>query len=245
VAKPTDQKPPSIVRSRIQQSIDEADAARRREQFRRRLELARTGVKNYQLKRITDAVRAFHSYIGVLEDWKGVSSGGLSPSNFDPKTDLPELLLISGIYWDLAKLYDRTKSAAKKKEFMHYLEKYIVFSKGMPYEAVASESLRKYIATEKPVHMEEFKNAYKLLSSSKCFVATSLMDLTREETLMVLRDFRDLKLSKSRAGRALTAVYYFFGPGIASMLDRSPDTIRKQAAQFLDQVASRLQREKT
>jgi hypothetical protein len=228
------------VRTRIQASIEEAQEAQRRELFRRRLELARNGVKNYQLKRVTEAVRAFHSYIGILEDWKGTPEGGLTPSHFDVKNDLPELLLISGVYWDLAKLYDRTKSVHRKKEFMHYLGKYILFSKGLPYEAVASETLRKYIATEKPVHMDEFKNAYKVLSGSKCFIATSLIDLTEEATIGRLREFRDRRLRPSSAGRVFIAAYERVSPAFAFLLDRAPAGVRRAAAAALDGTARRV-----
>ena len=111
------------LRDRIQAQIDQAAEAHRRELFRHRIELARGGVRSYALRRIPEAVRAFSTYIQILEDWKKVPEGGLTPALFDPKDDAAELLLISGVYWDLVKLYDRTKSAERYAEFMGYIEK--------------------------------------------------------------------------------------------------------------------------
>src|SRR4051812_24538359 len=76
--------------------------------LRRRIELAQSGVRAFEEKRITEAVKNFRSYIRILEDWKGVPEGKLTPAHFDVTKDVAELLLISGVYWDLTKLYDRT-----------------------------------------------------------------------------------------------------------------------------------------
>src|SRR6478736_9329583 len=97
------------------------EKAHRLAMLRRRIELAQTGVRAFEAGKMADAVRNFHSYLRILEDWKGVGEGMLMPSHFDPKADVSELLLISGVYWDLAKLYDRTRGEEKKKEFQHYL----------------------------------------------------------------------------------------------------------------------------
>lgn len=230
----------TVVRTKIQASIDLAQEEHRRELLRRRIELARHGVRSYQLRRLGEAVRAFHTYLRILEDWKGVPEGGLNPSVFDIKKDVPELLLISGVYWDLLKLYDRTRSPSKQKEFFHYLEKYIVFSKGMPFQPLAAETLRKYISNEKPVHREDFKNAYKMLTGSSCFVATSLMDVSQEGTLPRLREFRDRVLQRSRSGRKFIAWYYSNGPEIASRVDRLPARVRSILGGTLDVVGAGL-----
>jgi hypothetical protein len=223
------------VRSSIQAAIDEAKEIHKRELWKRRVDLARTGVRNYRMKRIGEAVRAFHTYIKILEDWKGVPEGGLTPQLFDIKKDLPELVLINGIYWDLVKLYDRTASNARHKDFLHYLEKYIIFSKGMPFQPLSAESLRKYVRNSNPVQKEEFKNAYRMITGgSICFVATSLMDVCDLETLPRLREFRDVRLSRHAAGRAFIRWYYRNGPWMADLMDRTPQSVRMLTGRLLD-----------
>lgn len=211
--------------------------------LRRRIELAQTGVRAFENHKITDAVKNFSSYLRILEDWKGVPEGKLTPSHFDIKADVAELLLISGVYWDLTKLYDRTKSVDKQREFMHYLEKYTMFSQGMPFQHVCLETMRKYISNDKPIHKAEFKNAYKNLGgNSTCFVATALMDVCEADTLPTLRRFRDERLSTFEGGRAFIRWYYRNGPRLASVTDRSPEPLRAGMGKALDWLAWALER---
>src|SRR4051812_27489138 len=191
----------SQVRKKFEKTIELAEEERKRKLQIQRLELAHAGISAFKQRRFGETVRSFQSYIKVLEDLKGVPEGGLTPASFDLKKDQSELLMISGIYWDLVKLFDRTRSPQKRKEFHHYFQKYLLFSKGMPFQPLCAESIRKYISSDKPVHKSEFANAYRILSISRCFVATSLKDVTSVKTLPRLRAFRDHELRKSRIGR--------------------------------------------
>ncbi|MCM2322238.1 MAG: hypothetical protein NDJ90_03145 [Oligoflexia bacterium] len=224
-------------RRKVQQAVEQAEAEYRRQLQVKRIELAAAGLRAYQQRRHGDAVKNFHTYLGILEDWKGCGEGGLTPSLFDSKKEAPELLLISGIYWDLVKLYDRTKSIQKQNDFLHYLEKYILFSKGMPYQGLCAETLRKYIAVEKPVHKEDFKNAYKMIAVNKCFIATALCDVTDVETVPRLRAFRDGTLASSRTGRFVIRAYYWSGPLLARAVERLPSGSRAGLGCALDGLA--------
>jgi hypothetical protein len=248
-SKDTGKKPPaekravSRARRNAELQMEYNEKMHRLAMLRRRIELAQAGVRAFENHKIPEAVKAFHSYLRILEDWKGEPEGKLTPAHFDVKADVAELLLISGVYWDLTKLYDRTKSADKQREFHHYLEKYTQFSRGMPFQHVCLETMRKYIGNDKPLHKAEFKNAYKLLGgSSSCFVATSLMDVCEPDTMPRLRDFRDEVLSASRAGRAFTRWYYRNGPRMARVADRAPQPVRRAMALAIDWLARGLER---
>src|SRR3712207_5824265 len=105
---PSDKEPKTGLRGmrkRMQEQIERAEAAHKLQWQQRRAELANAGVRAYNQKKMSEAVRHFHTYLHILEDMKQVPEGGLRPSLFDSKKDIAELLLISGIYWDLAKLY--------------------------------------------------------------------------------------------------------------------------------------------
>lgn len=225
------------IRSKIQESIERAEDERKRELFRRRIELARNGVVKYKGRNFPEAVRAFHTYLRILEEFKGVGDGGLRPSLFDKKNDLPELLLISGVYWDLSKLYDRTRSPERQREFRQYLEKYVTFSKGLPYQSIAAETLRRYLSSDKAIHKTAFKDAYKALGGSKCFIASALVDLVHEETIPNLQRFRDTRLKQSVMGRLFIWTYYKVGPIAAEWTEICPDGIRRVFARILDRVA--------
>ena len=230
----------SYARKRIEKQIELAEKERRRRLQTTRLELARAGIAAYQRRKLTDAVNHFKAYIRILEEIKEVGEGALLPSHFDLKKDNSELLMISGVYWDLAKLYDRTRTPGKYKEFRHYVEKYIAFSKGMPFQHLCSEAVRKYLTGGMPVHREEFKNAYRVLSVEKCFVATSLAEYLEPETIPILRDFRDTRLQNSAPGRWFIRSYYRIGPEIALKMGALPVWLRRKLGTALDFIAALL-----
>lgn len=227
----------SYVRRNIEKQLEHAEKLRLFKLKAQRVELARAGNVAYYNKRLGDAVRAFRSYIHILEQIHGVSAGGLIPSCFDPKEDVSELLMLSGVYWDLVKLFDRTRSPRLYKEFQHYMEKFILFSKGQPHQALCTEALRKYILAARPIHMKEFKNAFKVLGGSDCFIVTSLLDEISEPTLPKLRMFRDQVLAHSFMGRAAVRWYYHYGPGLAERVDHFPQGTRRILARVFDQLA--------
>jgi hypothetical protein len=226
-----------LVRKRIEKTIELAEEERKRKLAVLRLEHARTGIAAMKKRKYGDAVRAFQSYLKTLEDLKGVPEGGLSPAVFDTKKDQQELLMISGVYWDLVKLFDRTRSAQKRAEFLRYVEKYLLFSKGMPFQPLCAESLRKYISSDKAIHRSEFSNAYRILSISRCFIATELVDVIDVETLPTLRGWRDDVLLHSWGGRRFVSWYYRNGPVIAEWVARRPSWARRGLGFVLDQVS--------
>jgi hypothetical protein len=221
----------------VQGSVDSAEEERRKKLLNYRLDVARRGIVAFKNNQLMEAVNSFHQYLMILEEVKNVAEGGLSPACFDVKKDIAELLMISGVYWDLAKLYDRTASKSKNKEMLHYLEKYIIFSKGMPFQKASADAIQKYISRENPKHVEAFQSAYKILAQSKCFVVTSCMDVIDPMTLPILQDYRDQVLARSRLGRILIRIYYQVGPGIAWVIQTWPTRWRRQAGRYLDRIA--------
>lgn len=225
-----------VLRQQLEGQAARAKEEHKRELFKKRLEMARAGVTAYEAGQMGEALKYFMWYLKILEEFKGVKPGGISPSHFDRKTELPEMIMISGMFWDLAKIYDRKRAPKKadKREYKTYLDKYVLFSRGMPHQTLSAEALRKYVILDKAIHKSEFNAAYKSLSNEKCFVATSLADHTMEETPLLLRDFRDQVLRKLSVGRFFILWYYRQGPGIARFLDKKPEWMRVTVARALD-----------
>jgi hypothetical protein len=222
------------VRKKIRERIAIAEQAKKIELQRHRLDLAGRGMNAYGDKDLANAAMAFKGYIKVLEDLKGVPNGGLSPAQFDKKEDIAEMMLISGVYWDLVKLYDRTRTPERYAEFKGYLGKYIQFAKGMPYQTMASETMRKYIQAKRPMHKQDFSDAYKQIAISKCFIATELVEYTLPNTIPALRDFRDEVLKQNRAGRRFVAWYYRKGPELAERVGRLSGPVKRAMGAILD-----------
>lgn len=230
------------VRRRVEQAQQRTDEELRRKLLSQRIEIARMGIAAYKNRQMGEAVRHYFSYLRILEQVKKSLEGQLHPSMFDRNTEMSELLMVSGIYWDLAKLFDKTKTQDKYREFAKYLEKYILFSKGMPYQALCAEAIRKYLKLEKAIHKDAFRNAYKLLGGkTKCFVATSLMDVTFPSTHSELRRFRDQVLKKNTSGRKFVAWYYRHGPWLAHKMDQAPQVVRVASGAVLNLLAKVLQ----
>lgn len=224
-------------RNSIQVALDQADQDRKRKLLSQRIDIARAGVLAYQKHRVGDAAKSFHSYIRILEELKGCREGGLIPTMFDFKKDLQELLLISGVFWDLAKMYDRTQNAQGQKDFHHFLHKYVIFAKNMPYQVLCAETMRKFLNTDKPIHKKEFKAAYAELGGGKCFVASSLVDVIEPGVIEALREYRDTQLVRTWGGRVFVRTYYRVGPILARVVDKLPDRVRRALARALGRFA--------
>lgn len=227
------------VRDRIEREMERAREEKKREQMQRRIEIARVGLKSFEQKDYKDAIRNFLLYLSIMNEMKKIPDRTLNPTHFNIKTDVHEVLLISTVYWHLLKIYDRIQGDSSV-DFNHFLNQFVLFTRGMPFQPLAAETMRKYIRAGKPKHKTEFKAAYKMITGSSCFVVTSLMDLTEDGTLESLRSFRDQTLSRTLTGKAMIRVYYGVGPALASLMDRAPESLRKKAAKALDRLARRI-----
>ncbi|MCM0604542.1 MAG: hypothetical protein KA715_00460 [Xanthomonadaceae bacterium] len=226
--------------TRLQEQIGGAWERYRTELHEKRLEYAKKGFKLFRDHHVLEAVQNYQTYIKIIEEWKQVPEGGLRPDHFHLEKDKSELLLLTGIYWDLVKVYDRSKGPQATKDFKRYLEQYIIFSRGTKHGGIALDTIRKYMMANKPIHKAEFKNAFKRLGGTDCFVVTSLLDHVDFETLDAMRGFRDESLSQSSLGRLFIKVYYSVGPGVAWSLDQMPNFFRAGVARFLDLIAKKL-----
>lgn len=227
----------TILRSRIEKQLRRQQEEHRRELLRRRVEIAKEGVRLAQSGHIIESVKKYQQYILILEMWKKSGKNGLTIDLFDRTKDLYEIVMLSGIYWDMAKLYDNAKRVHQKEELNLCLQKYVSFSKGMPFQALSAEVLRKYLAGGRCKHRAEFKAAYTALTGEKCFIATSLLDVTSIDTLPRLRSFRDARLIRSGVGRAGVRLYYWISPLLVRLLDPAPECFRKFLGHQLDRLA--------
>jgi len=233
-------KPLTNVRRKIERELAIKEEENNRKLRTIRFDIARNGLAAYKNHQFAEAVRNFSKYIAILEELHKSGPGGLVPDHFDSKNDQGELLMLSGIYWDLVKLYDRTKSDAKVGEFHHYLKKYILFSKGFPHQPLCAEAVRKYVTSGKPVHTSDFRAAYKELNPNFCFIASSLVDVLDELTIPRLRSFKDQILVRNQIGRAGVISYYHAGPYLAAIIDRLPQLQRQLIGKCIDGLAAGL-----
>ena len=101
-----------------------------------------------------------------------MSEENLKPSLFERDQNIHEIMLISQVYWDLAKAYDRSDKL--QGECTRCLNKFVQFSTGFKFQYLNSEILRKYLKKGAARNTKEFEKAFKKinLSSNKCYIAT-------------------------------------------------------------------------
>jgi hypothetical protein len=229
----------SRARKKVEAEIQRAKREHFQKLVQRRMELARNGAAAFREGKHKDAMANYFGYIDVLEKSKEVERDMLQPKHFDAKKDLAELLLLSGVYWDLAKIQDHSKGKLDDR-LRHYLDRFVMFSRGMPFQHVSAELVRKYLANGTPRHRKEFKEAHIQLGGGKCFVATAVEEHLPSRTLPDLRRYRDEVLLKHRSGRVLVALYYRIGPWVALRVIQWPVTAQKIVARLVQNLSDAL-----
>lgn len=236
-----DDRPLSMrARKKVKEQMERAERERLMKLFQRRMELARDGALAYREGRLKEAIQNYYQYIDILERTKEAGRDKLEPGHFDQKKDVAELLLLSGVFWDLAKIQDKTQKTDLSR-LRFYLDRFVLFSKNMPFQHVSAELIRKYLVNGTPRHRKEFKDTHIRLGGGKCFIATALEDECTPGTLERLRRFRDRRLLGSAAGRLLVRGYYTISPPLARVLVRAPTPIRFGLARVLSRLALGLQ----
>ena len=232
-------RPLSIrARKKVKAQVEKSERERLMRLFQRRMDLARSGAIFFRDGKLREALQNYFGYLDVLEKTKGIAKGRLDPTHFDHKRDIAELLLLSGVFWDLAKLHDRAKQKDLDK-LNYYLERFVMFSKGMPYQHISAELVRKFLLNGLPKNRKEFKETHIKLGGGKCFIATSVEDYCEPATLDILRAFRDTYFMKRHWGRVLVRVYYRVGPPLALLVLRTPESFQRKLARTFDQVAAK------
>ncbi|MFT6068704.1 MAG: hypothetical protein ACJAT2_003415 [Bacteriovoracaceae bacterium] len=179
--------------------------------YRDRLKYLRKGQESYHGKEISKAVQYYATYLKSLAEYFEVTETQLDPKFFDPRQDKAELLLISQVYWDLAKAYDR--SPGLQSECIRCLGQFVRFTIGFKHQHINAQLLKKYLRQNKTVNQSAFKSAQSkiLVESKKCYIASFAYG---EDSLITndLRIFKKDILIKSRLGLSLIDQYYQYSP---------------------------------
>ena len=215
--------------------MEKAERERKAKMAQRRIELARAGALTFRQGKYKESIQAYYGYIDVLEKTKEVSKDALQPKDFDSKTEVAELLLLTGVYWDLCKIHDLGgKKTYDKLKF--FLDRFVTFSRGMPFQHVSGELIRKYLVNGNPRHRKEFKDAHIKLGGGKCFLATAVEEHLEPATLPELRRYRDEVLLRNFAGRIFVKIYYGVGPSLARVMIRMPEGFQRRFARIVDRI---------
>lgn len=152
------------------------------------------------------AIKNYNEYLKTMADIHDQDPLELSPTIFDQQKDISEILLVSQIYWELAKIYDMTPKL--QGEFTKVLNQFVIFTVNQPFQVVNAEILRKYLKYPGITNYTEFRAAYDkiFIESDKCFISTLCFGNEHQVT----NDLRLTKtfLQKSVFGITLISLYY-------------------------------------
>jgi hypothetical protein len=194
-----------------------------RKNYGERLGYLRKGQESYQAKEVSKAVQYYATYLKSLAEYFETTESKLDPKSFDPINDKAELLLISQVYWDLSKAYDR--SPGLQSECIRCLSQFVKFTIGFRHQHVNALLLKKYLRQNKAVNQTAFSASLSkiVVDSKKCYIATFALG----ENSLVTNDLRLFKknvLNKSTSGRFFIEKYYYFSPNLVLFCKRNEKT---------------------
>ena len=194
-----------------------ADKAKKKMQLQKkfgsRITIARQAREAFQLKDYVNAVKKYNEYLGLLAEINDAEDiFKIEPKMFDQQKDVTELLLISHVYWELAKIYEMMPKL--QVSFAKTLNQFVRFTINQPFQVVNAEMLRRHIKKNKKTtpYINELNIAYSKIyvESKKCYVATNVYGSEHWVT-NTLRDFKNM-LVQSNFGIELTRLYYISSP---------------------------------
>jgi hypothetical protein len=175
--------------------------------FENRITIAKFGKESLDNGDYSSAIAKFTEYMQIIADIKKTKDFySLKPSHFDPKKDVTEMLMISHIYFEMARIYDAVPKFSEDAK--KCLEQFVLFSANQPYQVVNSEMIRKYLKKSQFKNASTFRNAYEQIyvQSKKCYVVTFCYGNNHPVTHQY-RKFKDWLLESS-LGCELVRIYY-------------------------------------
>ncbi len=182
-----------------------------------RLNFVKKGHKYYQNDDIAKSVEFYSKYLNAISSYYKVDKENITPKIFD-KTEQREIMLISQIYWNLAKIYDRNPKY--KSEVIKYLNQFIKFSAGYRWKNANYQMISNFIKRRLTKNIKIFLDAKKELESSKnkkCYIATYIYGNNHYIT-KDLKKIRDT-LEKFNIGKLMIRSYYHLSPKIIKYID--------------------------
>jgi hypothetical protein len=182
---------------------------RLKHKYENRITIAKHGKESLDAGDYGNALKKFIDYFMILVELKEVKEiYDLKIHMFDPKKDLTEMLMISHIFFEMARMYDAVPKFQPDSE--KCLEQFVHFSANQPYQVVNSEMVRKYLKKSVFKNPDSFRHSYQQIyvQSKKCYIVTFCYG----DQHTITQDYRHFKdwLLNFRFGQELVRYYYGF-----------------------------------
>lgn len=189
--------------------------------YETRITVAKFGKECLDAGDYATALQRFVEYMDTMAELNKVSDFyTLTPSHFDPKQDITEMLMISHIFFEMARIYDAVPKY--QEDSKRCLEQFVNFSVNQPFQVVNSELIRKHLKKSIFKNPAAFKGAYDQIyvQSKKCYVVTFCFGHEHSVT----QDFRLFKdwLLNFRTGQELVRIYYNYSSVAVKKWEKNP-----------------------
>lgn len=175
--------------------------------FEKRITVTKFGKEALDAGDYSSAIQHFVEYLQIMADIKKTKDYySLRPSHFDPKKDLTEMMMMSHVFFEMARVYDAVPKFAEESK--KCLELFVIFSANQPYQVVNSELVRKHLKKSVFKNADNFRHSYEQIyvQSKQCYIVTfcygDAAPITQD-----YRNFKDVLLDYS-IGREMVRIYY-------------------------------------
>ncbi len=179
--------------------------------YKNRLRFVKEGHLYASREDFVNAVGSYQNYLEALALFYGTTQDKLRPTHFTRgDEDVPEQMMISLVYWELAKIFDRNNKT--QVHLKNALDQFVRFTLNYKYQYLNAENIRKYINKGACIHAKVFEDAHKRIqvNSKKCFVATFTLGEGHQD-LETFYAFRD-KILPYDWGQIFVQNYYRYSP---------------------------------
>ncbi len=189
--------------------------------FNNRITIAKFGKQALDAGDYGTAIQRFVEYMEIMAEYKKTKDFfSLKVSQFDSKSELTEMLMMSHIYFEMARVYDAVPKF--QEESKRCLDQFVAFSTNQPYQVVNSELIRKHMKKSAFKKPEVFLNAHRQIyvQSKKCYVVTFCYGNDHQMT-QEYRLFKDWLLDYP-LGQELVRIYYKYSSVMVSNWEKRP-----------------------
>lgn len=189
--------------------------------FENRITIAKFGKQALDAGDYGTAIQRFVEYMEIMAEFKKTKDFfSLKVSQFDSKSELTEMLMMSHIYFEMARVYDAVPKF--QEESKRCLDQFVAFSTNQPYQVVNSELIRKHMKKSAFKKPEVFLNAHRQIyvQSKKCYVVTFCYGNDHQMT-HEYRLFKDWLLDYS-LGQELVRIYYKYSSVMVGNWEKRP-----------------------
>ncbi len=175
--------------------------------FENRITIAKFGKTALDSGDYGSALKKFLEYLNVIAESKRCNDiYALRPTHFDPRKDITEMLMISHLFFEMARIYDAIPQF--QGETKSCLEQFVNFSANQPYQVINSEMARRKLKKLQFRDSDSFRHAYLqiFVQSKKCYIVTFCYG----DTHVITHQCREFKtwLWQYRFGQELVRLYY-------------------------------------